>query len=177
MVLFFDAESKQLIVVDSFLEQQDFLEILTSTLLCMWRFSKFCASRWTTIGHSCRTIALACSTGFTECFKFLHERKFVSDFEASGAELLNLECKKFCLCVGLAAYLPEVFLTMLMDDNRLLQTHKEVESAMAEELSFLEGIEPVVWDMFAKLFCLNGVDVRQLTLATAHTAYGYLEWR
>eukprot|EP00971_Amphidinium_carterae_P287892 5715278-Amphidinium_carterae.1 len=73
MVLYYDSESKHLLVLETFVETEGFLEVLTSALLSMWRFSQFCASRWTTVGHSCRTVALACATGFSECFAFLHE--------------------------------------------------------------------------------------------------------
>eukprot|EP00971_Amphidinium_carterae_P117809 2333625-Amphidinium_carterae.1 len=177
IVLFYDSEGKQLLVLDTFVETEGFLEILTSTLLSMWRFSKFCASRWTTVGHSCRTVALGCATGFTECFDFLHARKFVSDYEASGAELLDDACKKFCLCIGLAAYLPETFLNHLMQDNRLIKTHSDVEASLSEELCFLEGIPRSVWQMMALHFREDACDLQKHTLDAAHTAYAFLEWR
>eukprot|EP00971_Amphidinium_carterae_P336872 6473440-Amphidinium_carterae.2 len=135
----------------------------------MWRFSQFFACRWTTVGHSCRTVALACATGFSECFAFLHERKFVSDFEASGAELLDEACKKFCLCIGLAAFLLETFLNHLMQDNRLLKTHLDVEALLSEELCFL--IPSIAWQMLASHFCDDACQLQKHTLDATHTLH------
>ena len=42
---------KKLLVLDTFLQKENAVEVLSSTLLTLWKFPAFCASRWTDGGH------------------------------------------------------------------------------------------------------------------------------
>ena len=79
----------QLQVKASFLQMEDSLGRLTTMLMNLWRPQAFTASRWGTIGSSCRSVALALSSGLLSLYRHLKMSGSISDYEAHGSDLLQ----------------------------------------------------------------------------------------
>eukprot|EP00971_Amphidinium_carterae_P349799 6491231-Amphidinium_carterae.1 len=127
------------------LKDADWLETLTTLLMTIWRLPAWTASRWLTIGASCRCYTIAALTGFEHMFNFLNETSSGSAYDQAGYERLDAGAKDFLVVTGLVSYTSESFLASILSDNRLAMRSEEIHELCMRTHGFLEAIDGWVW--------------------------------
>ena len=173
--LSWDPSRQKLRVLGSFLAGKNSLEELSGILSCIWRFHSFTASRWCTVGKACRAYSLRLVTGFMDLFEFAKKAEKITHYDAAGASDLPKEMHKFCLVVGLIAYLPESFLDALLSDNRLLQQAHALENLVFEELDYVEQRTPAFWKGLSEHVKGPPSCLRDQVVFGCQVALGYLD--
>ena len=175
MCLWWDPDKNQLKVASHFLAMDDSVTRVSALLIQLWRPQSFTASRWATIGVSCRSVALSVSTGLLSLLQHLQNSGVISDYESQGTKMIKEEQILFCFSIGLVSYVPESFIEALLRDNRLLRHGLEVLENTLEELSVLETVEAEVWACLAGPLRLSPSELRHKVVAGSHVSLAYLD--
>jgi hypothetical protein len=166
----------QLQIAASCAELEDnLLEKLTAALLGLWEFRQFSASRWATVGTSCRGLVAAMLSGFESLVSQVRNDPKASDFHLHGFTKLTLQAKRFVATAALASYVPEGFLLQLMHDSRVPLRCAELEEALGDEVSYLANMKDVVWDTLAETCSMSGGELRSEVLGASHISIGFLQ--
>ena len=83
--------------------KEDWLPELSATLLSLWKFSSFTASRWATVGCCCRTVCVALLTGYDSLVLRMHREGVLSHFDYNGCAKLDGRGKHCVVAVGMIA--------------------------------------------------------------------------
>ena len=177
MRLHWNVATERLEVLDTFLVQAGSIDEITAMLLMLWRFPSFCASRWVTIGASCRAYLQGVATGYANLYASLRNSGIVSDFEGAAGDRLTADARVFAVVLAIVSYVPESFMTMLLADNRLLQQVEGLQETVGAELDYIETLPTSVWQLLAAHTDRSGSQLRDLTLSGAHLSMGYLHVR
>ena len=167
----------KLLVLDTFLTQPTAVETLSNTLLGVWKFPAFCASRWITVGTSCRTLVQGLLTGYARLFSYMISTGKLSEHDSQGGLRLTPEVTGACLIAGLTAYVAETFTSMAMTDPRLLRQLDALEEAVLDELRYLENLQPSVWIHLASLCQCRGWFLRHRVISGALASASHLQIR
>ena len=100
MCLWWDPEKNQLKVASHFLAMDDSIMKISALLIQLWRPQSFTASRWATIGASCRSVALSVSTGLLSLLQHLQNSGVISDYESQGTTMIKAEQVLFCFSIA-----------------------------------------------------------------------------
>eukprot|EP00971_Amphidinium_carterae_P327956 6459574-Amphidinium_carterae.4 len=174
MRLFWDERTSKLHVRDSFLSAPHALETLSQTLHTIWHFPAFCASRWLTVGTSCRVYLVGLSTGYRHLFGKLRKSGEVGDYEGTPGEHLGRAENLFACVLGLVSWIIESFMQHVMQDARVFCNVPDLEALLLEEASFVEELDSGVWDKLALLTCLAPMKLRDVVLRGSHVALAYV---
>jgi hypothetical protein len=136
-------------------DRADLCEKLSGALLHLWRFSRFTASRWVTVGAACRALTLGLLTGLGSLVHAIVSDPSASKFHIGGFARIHGRVTAFVVKVGVVAYIPETFLAELLEDDRLVARLDPLGRALDEELSWVMRIKPAVWGLLG-----GGVEVR-----------------
>ena len=120
--------------------KSDWLERLCRIMWYFPKFSKFSDSRWCSLGKSCRTLVCGWIVGLDQFVAWLLKTKSVSEHYLGGYGRINLQLKRFCVVTALAGYVPDSFLALLMEDDRVCLHLESFKSVMQEELGFLDEL-------------------------------------
>eukprot|EP00971_Amphidinium_carterae_P335140 6470818-Amphidinium_carterae.1 len=167
-----------LFIDEEALTDPDWLETLTTLLMTIWRLPSWTASRWLTIGASCRSYTIACLTGFENMFSFLNETSTVSAYDQTGYERLDAGAKDFLVVTSLVSYTSESFLASILCDNRLAMRSEEVHQLCMQTHGFLETIDGWVWDQISTVTGqLSASALRSRVVRGSLSSLAYLEHR
>ena len=170
-------DGSRLLVSAGFLQTAEWCTRLSHLLLSCWHLEAFSASRWLTVGASCRGYLLAATTGFFKLLEHLRDKQAVTEFEHAGVQNLDLECVRFMASVALIAYVPEACLGCLLEDSRLGRNIEHVHTTVLEELSFLEHIGFFPWVVLAEMCDWTPFQLRHQVLRGAMISYAFLQHR
>eukprot|EP00971_Amphidinium_carterae_P350659 6491674-Amphidinium_carterae.5 len=160
------------------LTSEDWLETLTTLLMSLWRLPPWTASRWLTIGASCRAYTVASLSGFQHMFNFLSESSVGSAYEQAGFEKLDAEARDFMVVTGLVSYTAESFLGSVLSDNRLALNSREVFALCQETHGFLECMPGWVWEQICTVTGnLTASALRSRVVRGSLSSLAYLEHR
>ena len=162
-------------VTASFMALENSLEELSRVLTCLWRFQSFTASRWCTVGKSCRCYALCLVTGYMHLFSYAKRQGVLPSFESAGATDVPQSVHTFCMVMAFVSYLPEGFLAGLLADNRLLRQADTLEAAMQDELMQFEQFPPVMWQTLSGHVAEEAATLRHLVIWGSHIVYAYMD--
>ena len=109
----------KLLVRSKVLGNSEWLEGLCRVMWYLFKFSKFSDSRWCTLGKSCRALVCGWIVGLDHSVALLLKTKASSDHYLGGYGRMNLQLKKFCVVTAMAGYVPDSFLAMLLEDDRV----------------------------------------------------------
>ena len=172
-----DFSGERLVVDAAFLAEADSLQGLSSVLLEVWRFPAFSTSRWVTLGCSARVFSLAYVTGFTFLFAKMRAAGVLSDFEVSGVDKMQGAELRWCLLVGLAATIPDVFLKLMLSDSRLSLHRQRVALEVQDAFDYLEELPADTWRLLAMPYGMPAATLRDSAIRSGWIALAYLEWR
>ena len=175
MRLWREPDSQKLHICETYMQNADAVTALSACLQSLWKFPNFCSSRWLTIGVSLRIYALGLSTGWPSIYALLRRRKNVSDYAGGYADKLGKAEANFAIVVGLVSWVPETLMSELLEDSRILRHYHQHKESIAEEVSYLEGLDASVWVNLSARTSLSPARVRDLTLRGVHVATSYME--
>lgn len=152
----------------------DLVEKLSGCMLALWEFRQFTASRWATVGTSCRGVVAAILTGFSDLVQTIRSDPRASDYHISGYGKLTNKVKQFVGTAAMAAYVCDAFLLELMADSRVPLRLRELEDAMNDEMRFLANTSDSVWAWLGEALDICAATLRSDVLAAGHTTIGFI---
>eukprot|EP00971_Amphidinium_carterae_P156949 3111232-Amphidinium_carterae.9 len=165
-------------VAEEAIEDEGWLESLTTLLMSLWRLPSWTASRWLTIGTSCRSYAVAALTGFEAMLAFLGDTGTGSAYDQAGYERLDSAAKDFMIVTGLVSFTSEAFLAAILRDNRLAMHRDEVFQLCQSTHGFLEEIDWWVWEQISTVTGeLSASALRSRVIRGSLSSLAYLEHR
>jgi hypothetical protein len=138
-------------VAASWESRSDLQEELTRIWIYLLRLRRFTESRWCTAGPSCRGLAACLAVGLEPLVASARRDPETSDFYISGFARLSQKVKEYLLRVSLVSYVPDNFLGELMEDDRVVKRLEVFETALTEELTWLEDLKPNTWRRIASI--------------------------
>jgi hypothetical protein len=127
----------------------DLFEKLTMTMLVVFKFKKFTASRWVTIGESSRALVAALGLGLAGLVKMIRADPEASDYYIHGFGFLDDASLRWATLASVSSWLPDSVLMSLLQDDRLARRAKEVVGVMKQELDWIGQLEPFIWERLA----------------------------
>ena len=161
-------------IAESCADLPDLLETLSTALLGLWQFQQFSASRWVTIGASCRNLVAAWLSGFDSLVAATRADPKASDFHIHGYTKLTPDLRKFVAIAAFSSYTSEAVLAELIADSRVARRVAELEDAMAQEVGFLTSLKQPVWEAIGNVCGMTPGELRSRVLSAAHVANGFL---
>lgn len=147
---------------------------IASALLSLWRFSFFVDSRWLSVGKSSRSVVCALLTGFDDMMKTVRALPECNDSGISGYDRMTLKAKQSFVKVSMATHVPEAFLSSLLEDSRVPLRVAELEATLDEEMQYLGGVDPVVWEWLGAVCDMSGEELQSQVLAAAHRSIAFV---
>eukprot|EP00971_Amphidinium_carterae_P340163 6478357-Amphidinium_carterae.1 len=95
---------------------------------------QFTASRWASVGASCRQLTLAICTGWLHCFSYLSETGVLSGYESGNSHVLSSDGQRFACIIGLGSYVADAMLAFCLRENRLALHCDEARDAIHVEM-------------------------------------------
>ena len=164
-------------VQTSFLQSQDWLSTLSATLMSLWSFQSFSASRWLTVGRACKGLLRGLLSGFLSMIAHLKKEKKASSFYTAGTEKLNSAEWRYISITAFASALPEALVSELLADARLPRRLDQLQAELCNQFSYLEGLEGSVWDLVGTGSGMSGQDLRSEALTASLVAWSFIQFR
>lgn len=151
------------------------MEKVAGVLLYLLRFRKFTASRWTTIGSGCRSLAVVLSIGLEASVDFVRRRPGVSSFHLGGFRRLTSEVKLVVAVGALSGHVPDAVLAVPLEDDRVLRQAWSHKHVMSEEIDRLIGLSLQFFRRLGQGPGISSSAIRSDTLRSAFVAAAYVE--
>ena len=166
-------------VLESALLDENWLANVSSSLLQLWRFPPFTASRWCTLGESARCYAIGALTGFESLCEWLVRNGKVGEFDKNGLAKMETESlKEFFAVTGLCAYMPECLLASLLEDPRLAVRSEDLWQEVLEEHQKLQALPQEVWQLLQPVCpALSAAQLQDRTLHASLRCLAFLQHR
>jgi len=152
-------------------DQEGLLEKVSACALAVFRFKNFTASRWLTVGCSCRGLARSLAIRLSGLVDAIRKGKSASDSYTHRLGQL-MRVLGYAIVAALSSRLCDKLLLELLKDDRVAVCRLELERSVRDEFQQLSRIGDYVWSMLATL--LEGTtarrvrsDVTQAALASA----------
>ena len=123
-----------------------------------------------------RTLQAAWFLGLDDLVKYLLRKYTVCGHYLHGYEKLNEQVRYFVCISAVASYIPDAALALLMADDRMVRRAFDVQTAMEEELRFIDSLSNFYWN---RIHTVSGGLVTAFTLRSdamkaAFTAYAFV---
>ena len=114
-------------------------------LLEVFHFKKCSASRWCSVGVSCRVLLASLSLGLGELMQIIMSKESTSEYYTHNWTLLTQEMLEFVTIAAMASFGPDSILYELMEDDRLARRAAELQDTLACEVNWLCALPHFVW--------------------------------
>ena len=155
---------------------EDLLPRLSFLLLKAFRWQRYTQSRFLTLGSSTRALMCSLLLGLDELVRITRDDPACSDYHLHGYSNLTQASRQLALVCAFASYPAEAGLQILLSDDRLAQQLQEFQTALAEEMDWLQQLPATTWDVLACGAGLEfqGSEARHIVLQAALTSLGYI---
>ena len=113
------------------------------------KLSKFCETRWCTVGNSCRALVASLSVGLYELAIMALATKGSVDSKLNGIKKLGQGVKWYAAVASIVTVVPEAFELEVAQDDRLLRRIEELELVLLDELEYVHSLPDLVWKRLA----------------------------
>jgi hypothetical protein len=151
-------------------------ERLAKVIVYLLKLKRFTESRWCTIGPSCRALVGCLSVGLELLVAVARKSPQTSDFYIAGFSRLSSDLKQYAALASIASYVPDAFLQELLEDDRIASRLTVFETAMLDELGWLDRLSPLSWQRLASVIGSDQMPWRKLrtdVLLCAQVACSY----
>ena len=152
-------------------------EEVSGVLLSVWKFTKFSASRWCTVGHSCRTLLAGYLTGVHSLVASVLAKPSESKYWLHGFDKLTTPALQFVAMAALCSYPSEGMLSELLEDDRVAKRADMLSDTLLEELTWLSNLPEHVWGNIGSTCGLHAQELRSNTLEAAHVSVAFIRHR
>ena len=163
-------------VCGALIDVPELLDLVSTTLLSVWRFVKWSVSRFLTVGTSSRTMVAGCLTGIKGLVDFITHDTNASLFYLNGHARLTADRRAFLVVVAMVIRLAESALQSLLEDPRVATTYDSLWQTMADEMMWLAQLPLCVWEVLGCVAEMGAVELRSRCIAGAHTSFHFI-WR
>jgi hypothetical protein len=150
---------------------------VASALLALWRFKLSTASRWITVGVSCRSLVVALLTGFDSLVQHIRADPTASDFHIHGYARLGNTGKEFLAMAAIVPYVPDAYLTELIRDSRVPMQLEYLRECLLEEMAFWGALADTVLASVASVCGWSSQQLRGRVLRAGHVAIALITAR
>ena len=159
------------------LQETDSLGRLSACLLGVWAFKSFSASRWLTIGHSCRTLLAAWLTGYQLITDHLADADQLPSYEMSALHALDETCRRFVCQASYVSLLPEALLAHVFKDNRVAKNQHVLLDLCWAGLHFIDGLDTWSLEVIGQLGGKTALEFQHGLLKCTMIQLAYLDKR
>ena len=176
--LHWDPKAAKLCISDVYMaDAQDWSADISTVILSACSFVRFTASRWLTLGSSCRQWLLASILGFQHLFQHLKTTGALTPWASSGGDKMGDAEKQFCAVVGLCSHVSESCLAIALEDCRLALHSTLLQESISEETEKLQQVPDTVWAVLGPLVALTSKQLRNKVLWGAAVSASYVQYR
>lgn len=157
--------------------EDDMLERVSLVVLYMHQWKQFTDSRWLTVGSACRAVVASLSVGLGQLVHKTREDPSATDFHLHGFGRLSPDLRKFMVIATIVSFVVDSLLVEVLSDDRLAGRGEQLRGGMAEELAWIEGLGPFVWDRLAYVVSeeYDGGNLWSECLHASHVAASYIQ--
>ena len=159
----------------AFREDPEIMQWLYHSLMTVFRFKKYSAGRWISVGCSLRTLVASCALGLQELHKATLDAG-ASSYYLGGFKKLSGNMRLFSVIAAIASRPTESLSLMMLEDDRAVRLIDEYESCLRDEMHWMANISEPVWEMMELVACMSGSTgraIRSACLDCAHTSCSY----
>ena len=127
------------------------IEAICTSMLTIFKWTKFTDSRWCTIGAASRSLVASLTVGLEALAKKIRSNPKMSDWYIHGFARLSNVCKKFAVVAAIAANVCDAVLIELLHDDRVVLRLETLQKAASEELDLITELSDVFWSKLAAL--------------------------
>ena len=98
----------------------------------------------------------------------------VSDYSRAFADKIGKAEANFAAVIGLVSWVPETFMSGVLDDPRVLKHYHRLREAVLDEVAHLENLEGSVWIDLSAHTSHSPAQLRDTVMRGVHPATGYL---
>lgn len=104
------------------------LHLVSTALLALWRYDKWSASRWVSIGPGCRALVASMATGLRDLVSFARKQPHTSEFFIHNFGRIDSDpgLRRFVCVAGISAWVADSALVLVMDDDRAAAVGQEL---------------------------------------------------
>jgi hypothetical protein len=155
----------------------DWVDRVSCVLMVLWRFKNFTATRWLTIGDSCRTLLRGFASGIHDLVRRCLANPKNSKYYLGGWSRMDKQLCKFVITAGLVAYPPDAFLLESFEDDRIALRLDAIRGSVFQELEYLSNLDKSIWVRFASFADTSPGPLRHAVISGALRAVAFMDWR
>ena len=121
-----DFEGGRLRVVESQSDRPDLVDLVTTSLLSVWKFVRWSESRFLTVGRSSRTMVASFLTGIEDMVTFICKDTNASRYYINGFGRLTATRKQFLAECAFVSRVTDGVLAEIMEDPRVAMRYDEL---------------------------------------------------
>ena len=153
------------------------LQRLSACLMGVWAFKTFSASRWLTIGLSCRTLVAAWLSGYELILAYLDRQDKLPSYEMTALNATDQSCRRFVCLASYAALLPEALLAFVFKDNRVAKNQHILLDMCWSGLHLIEGLDDFTLRLVGQIGGNSVPEMHHSLLKATLIQLAYLDFR
>ena len=155
----------------------DLVEMVSTCFMSFWRWVKFTASRWLTVGSSSRYLVAALLTGLPDLVSFIDKETGSSLFYLRGFERLKVKGRTEFLCAtALYSRISEGVQADLLDDSRVAMVYARLWQSASEEMKWLVDLPEITWSTIGSVCGMGAGEFRDRCIGAGHVSFHFI-WR
>eukprot|EP00971_Amphidinium_carterae_P327787 6459329-Amphidinium_carterae.1 len=172
-----DDDHHQLQVNAMAMEGENWLEELSGHLLDIWRLPAFSASRWVSIGTTCRHYMICRLTGYDMLYSYLLQTSAISEWDGGGVRKLGQSELQWCLVMALVSTVSDAGLAFVLQDSRAAMHAAGLQATVVQAVEGLESMSLQALDWLAASVHLNVSQLRHLVVRGALISWAYMKYK
>lgn len=174
-----DVNTHRLYVRSSEQKRDNLIGSLSKAILYIWKFRQFSDSRWGQMESCSRVMLASWCLGLDNFVAFVRKTAPNCEYYIHHYDRLSPELRLFCTVAGIAGFVIQAGISFLEEDDRIAFKLGSFQSAIQEELFYLDSLSDFVWD---RLVCyadgtVTAWQLRSLCLRRALVAAGFIDFK
>eukprot|EP00971_Amphidinium_carterae_P340994 6479582-Amphidinium_carterae.1 len=174
MRVFYNVTENKLWILRGALQNDSFMNELSTALLNCWKLDAFTESRWLTLGKSGRSYVRAHMLGFGSVVQHGKDQGTITNYQVAGYERATSRVSLLLALLSIVANVPETLLAMLFKDNRLGRYGETAVEALASELACIAEAPSFVWEAIARIVDVDREKFKAMVIRASHRSYAFI---
>ena len=166
-------EGGRLRVARSVSARADLVDLIVTALSSVWRFKRWCESRFLTAGVQARTVVAAMLTGIEDLVAFIRADESASKFFINGFTRLQGPVKVFFAECAFVSRVSDGVMAELMEDSRVALRYDSLFQCLSEDMLWLAMVPHQTWQHVASVAKIDPGDLRSNCVAGGHLSYHF----
>ena len=151
------------------------IERVSSICMLVFKWRRFCDTRWATLGPSAMSLASSLYIGLDFLVKAVRDDKSCTDYHLHGFSRLSSKHRRYAVIAGIVSKGPEALLEELMVDDRCVRRFETLTQTLEDEMVWMASISNYAWTELATMVGSNccATQLRTTCLNSAHVAASF----